>query len=124
MFNLHHTMSLQTEYRLLERPFPSDVLGPLLRLSFDREVPLATNTIFDKPGRDGDLARALNVALHALVVHTGMRAMSEDEEITLDFAGEIETVQRALALLGVDASETLPYLGSVPASPATQAGSD
>jgi hypothetical protein len=71
------------------------VLGPLLRLSFDRGVPLATNIIFDEPGRDGELARALNVALHAVVVHTGMRAISEGEDITLNFAGEIETVQRA-----------------------------
>ncbi|SAL85714.1 hypothetical protein AWB68_07776 [Caballeronia choica] len=75
---------------------------------------MATNTIFDEPGRDGELARALNVALHALVLHNGMRAVSEGKEITLNFAGEIETVQRALALLGVDPSETLPYLGSVP----------
>ena len=100
------------------------MLGPLLRLSFDREVPLATNIIFDEPGRDGELARALNVALHALVVHTGMRAISEGEEIALNFAGEIETVQRALALLGVDPSETLPYLGPIPASPAKRPISD
>jgi hypothetical protein len=80
----------------------------MLRRSFEKEVPLATNTIFDEPGRDGELARALNVALHALVLHNGMRAVSEGKEITLNFAGEIETVRRALALLGVDPSETLP----------------
>ena len=77
-----------------------------------------TNPIFQEAGREGELARALNVALHALVVHTGMHANSEGEAIQLNFTGEIETVRRALALLGVDPSETLPYLGSVSASSA------
>lgn len=82
------------------------------------EATVSVNAIFSAESRDGELARALNVALHALVVHSGMRAISEGEEIDLDFAGEIETVRRALALLGVDPSETLPYLGPMPASQA------
>jgi hypothetical protein len=59
------------------------------------------------------LARAPNVALHALVVHSGMQAVSEGEEIQLNFAGEIATVRAALELLGGDQSGTLPYFGAV-----------
>jgi hypothetical protein len=100
------------------------VLDPLLRLSFDREVPLATNTIFDEPGRDRELARALNVALHAWSSIPACARSSEGKEIALNFAGEIETVKRALALLGIDRSETLPYLASAPASPTKRVISD
>ena len=67
------------------------------------------NPIFSDPGRDGQLARALNVALQALVVHHGMHAHSDGGEITLNFYEEIQALKRALAILGVDASsETLP----------------
>lgn len=58
---------------------------------------MQTNPIFQEAGREGELARALNVALHALVMHTGMHANSEGEAIQLNFTGEIETVRRAAA---------------------------
>lgn len=68
-----------------------------------------TNPIVSDPGKEGQLARALNVALQVLVVHHGMRARSNGGEITLNFYEEIQALKRALAILGVDASsETLP----------------
>lgn len=71
---------------------------------------MSNMSIFEAQTRDGQLARALNVSLHALVVHSGMHATSEGEEIELDFTAEIAQVQEALALPGVGREETLPYL--------------
>ncbi|MCB4350059.1 hypothetical protein LA345_40415 (plasmid) [Burkholderia vietnamiensis] len=72
---------------------------------------MKANPIFDDPGRDGQIARALNTALHTLVVHNRMRAISEGEEIDLNFSGEIEVVRSALELLGVSRGEVLPFPG-------------
>lgn len=73
-----------------------------------------TNPIFRDEGRDGQIARALNTALHTLVVHNRMRAISEGEEIDLDFRGEIEVIRAALELLGVSREEVLPFPGPPP----------
>ncbi|SAL25387.1 hypothetical protein [Caballeronia telluris] len=70
------------------------------------------NPLFKDPGRDGEIARALNVALQALVVHHGMKAISEGENITMNFAAPIETVRRALEILGVRRDEILPYMAA------------
>ncbi|MDR5799001.1 MULTISPECIES: hypothetical protein [Caballeronia] len=75
---------------------------------------MKTNSIFEDEGRDGQLARALNAALHALAVHDRMRAISEGEEIHLDFRGEIEVIRAALELLGVTREEVLPFPGPPP----------
>jgi hypothetical protein len=71
---------------------------------------MKTNPIFNDPGRDGQIARALNVALHALVVHHGMTADSEGEQVRLNFSAQIEELRRALELLGVARDEVLPYM--------------
>ncbi|BBQ02893.1 hypothetical protein BSFA1_80210 (plasmid) [Burkholderia sp. SFA1] len=75
---------------------------------------MKTNPIFEASGRDGQLARALNTALHTLVVHNRMRAISEGEEIELDFRAEIEVITSALELLGVAREEVLPFPGTPP----------
>ncbi len=58
--------------------------------------------------RDGEVARALNLALHTLSVHSGMEAISEGERIKLNFTRKTEALIRALSLLGVDRDATLP----------------
>lgn len=70
---------------------------------------MQTNPIFEAASRDGQLARALNVALHALVVHDGMHGTMEGEAVRLDFSAQIRQVRAGLELLGVGQSETLPY---------------
>jgi hypothetical protein len=59
--------------------------------------------------RDEHIARYITQGLHALCVHSGMGAISEGEEITLDFAAEIYALTRALELLGIDTSEPLHF---------------
>ncbi|MDR5791696.1 hypothetical protein P9281_34685 [Caballeronia sp. LP003] len=68
-----------------------------------------TNPIFDAPGRDGQIARALNVALHALSVHDRMTGTMEGETVMLDFGPQIRQLRAALELLGVNRDETLPF---------------
>lgn len=65
--------------------------------------------------RDDHVARYITQALHALCVHSGMRVLSEGEEIELDFAAEIYALSRALELLGVDTS--MPIHFSYPDQP-------
>jgi hypothetical protein len=59
--------------------------------------------------RDEHLARYITQGLHALSVHSGMRALSEGEEIELDFAPEIYALTRALELLGVDTTQPIHF---------------
>lgn len=59
--------------------------------------------------RDEHIARYITQGMHALVVHSGMRAISEGEDILLDFRAEIYALQRALELLGVDTSEPIHF---------------
>jgi hypothetical protein len=67
------------------------------------------NPIFDQKSRDGEIARALNMALHALSVHSGATALLDDSEpVTLNFARETAAILRAMQLLGVQPGETLP----------------
>ncbi|AUT65073.1 hypothetical protein [Paraburkholderia terrae] len=74
----------------------------------------ATNYL--KPAtRDEHIARYVTQGLHALCVHSGMRAISEGDEIQIDFAAEIYALSRALELLGVDTS--MPIHFSCPDQP-------
>lgn len=57
--------------------------------------------------RDARLIEALNAALHALVVHDGMRVRSEGDEWTLNFRLQFERVRPAMEMLGVNTSEPL-----------------
>ena len=66
------------------------------------------NPIFDEKTRDGEIARALNLALHAFSVFSGIQATMEGETLRLDFARESAAVMHALRLLGVQPGETLP----------------
>jgi hypothetical protein len=66
------------------------------------------NPIFDEKTRDGEIARALNLALHAFSVFSGIEATMEGETLRLDFARESAAMTHALRLLGVQPSETLP----------------
>jgi hypothetical protein len=66
------------------------------------------NPIFDEKTRDGEIARALNLALHAFSVFSGIEATMEGETLRLDFARESAAVMHALRLLGVQPGETLP----------------
>ncbi|TCK36697.1 hypothetical protein B0G84_5710 [Paraburkholderia sp. BL8N3] len=75
---------------------------------------METNPIFHADTRDGELARALSIAMHALVVHNRKCFEIEGEKITSDFTREIAVARNALALLGVKAFETLPYLQPIP----------
>jgi hypothetical protein len=59
--------------------------------------------------RDEHIARFITQGLHALSVHSGMRAISEGEEIELDFAPEIYALRRALELLGLDTSQPIHF---------------
>lgn len=59
--------------------------------------------------RDEHIARYITQALHALCVHSGMHAISEGDEIELDFAAEIYALDRALELLGVDTSVPIHF---------------
>lgn len=70
---------------------------------------MQTNPIFDAEGREGQIARALNVALHTLSVHDRMQGTIEGESVTLDFGPQIRQIRAALELLGVGADETLPF---------------
>lgn len=66
------------------------------------------NPIFEEKTRDGEIARALNMALHALCVHSGAQIIMEGESVTLNFTREAAAIIRALQLLGVQPGETLP----------------
>ncbi|SAK98357.1 hypothetical protein AWB76_07517 [Caballeronia temeraria] len=66
------------------------------------------NPIFEEKTRDGEIARALNMALHAFCVHSGAQIIMEGESVTLNFSRETAAITRALQLLGVRAGETLP----------------
>jgi hypothetical protein len=67
------------------------------------------NPIFDEKTRDGEIARALNAALHALSVHSGAIVLLDDSEpVTLNFSYETAAILRAMELLGVKPGETLP----------------
>ena len=57
--------------------------------------------------RDAKLVDALNVALHTLVVHDGMRVRAEGEEWKLNFRSQIELVRGAMEMLGINTSEPL-----------------
>jgi hypothetical protein len=59
--------------------------------------------------RDEHIARYITQGLHALCVHSGMRAISEGDEIELDFSPEIYALRRALELLGIDTSQPLHF---------------
>lgn len=59
--------------------------------------------------RDEHIARYITQGLHTLCVHSGMRAISEGEEIELDFAPEIYALRRALELLGLDTSQPIHF---------------
>jgi hypothetical protein len=59
--------------------------------------------------RDERIARSIVQGLHALCVTSGMRALSEGEEIELDFSGEIHALKQALQLLGVDPHQPLHF---------------
>ncbi|MGF6370891.1 hypothetical protein OKW40_003641 [Paraburkholderia sp. RAU6.4a] len=59
--------------------------------------------------KDEHVARYVTQGLHALCVHSGMRAVSEGEEIELSFEPEIYALMRALELLGVDTGSTISY---------------
>ncbi|SAK81820.1 hypothetical protein AWB78_03955 [Caballeronia calidae] len=58
------------------------------------------NPIFEAKTRDGEIARALNMAFHALCVHSGARIIMEGESVTLNFTREVAVIIRALQLLG------------------------
>ncbi|MBC8737395.1 hypothetical protein F6X40_11325 [Paraburkholderia sp. UCT31] len=64
---------------------------------------LAQNT------RDANLARTIVQMLHALVLHDGIKARMEGDEITLNFMPEIEAAKGALRALGVNPDEPLPF---------------
>ncbi len=66
------------------------------------------NPIFDQKTRDGEIARALNLALHTFSVFSGIEATMEGESLRLDFARESAAMRHALRLLGVQPGETLP----------------
>ena len=67
------------------------------------------NPIFDEKTRDGEIARALNAALHAMSVHSGAIVLLDDSEpVTLNFSYETAAILRAMELLGVKPGETLP----------------
>ncbi|SAK52913.1 hypothetical protein AWB82_01746 [Caballeronia glebae] len=66
------------------------------------------NPIFDEKTRDGEIARALNIALHALSVHSGAQVTMEGETFTINFTRESAAIMHALKLLGVQPTETLP----------------
>ena len=66
------------------------------------------NPIFDEKTRDGELARALNLALHAFSVYSGAEVIMEGERIVLNFTRETAAVVNAPQLLGVQPGETLP----------------
>jgi hypothetical protein len=66
------------------------------------------NPIFDEKTRDGEIARALNMALHTFCVHSGAQIVMEGEPQTLNFTRESAVIIRALQLLGVQPGETLP----------------
>jgi hypothetical protein len=66
------------------------------------------NPIFDQKTRDGEIARALNLALHTFSVFSGVEATMEGESLRLDFARESAAMMHALRLLGVQPGETLP----------------
>jgi hypothetical protein len=66
------------------------------------------NPIFEEKSRDGEIARALNMALHALCVHSGAQVIMEGEPVKLNFTREAATIIRALQLLNVQSGETLP----------------
>jgi hypothetical protein len=57
--------------------------------------------IFDEKTRDGEIARALNIALHALSVHSGAQVTMEGETFKLNFTRESAAIMHALKLLGV-----------------------
>ena len=71
---------------------------------------MQTNPIFDDRGRDGQVARTLNAALHALTLHNGKRATIGGEEITVDYRRSIREVVRAFAAMDVQPGETFPFL--------------
>jgi hypothetical protein len=68
----------------------------------------AMNPIFDEKTRDGEITRALNIALHTLSVHSGAQVTMEGETFTLNFTRESAAIMHALKLLGVPPNETLP----------------
>jgi hypothetical protein len=67
------------------------------------------NPVFNEKTRDGEIARALNMALHALSVHSGAMVLLDDSEpVTLNFSRETAAILHAMQLLGVNPGETLP----------------
>lgn len=66
------------------------------------------NPIFEENTRDGEIARALNMALHAFCVHSGAQIIMEGEPVMLNFSRETAAITRALQLLGVQAGQALP----------------
>ncbi|WP_250470098.1 MULTISPECIES: hypothetical protein [unclassified Caballeronia] len=74
------------------------------------------NPIFADPSRDGEIARAISIALEALVVHHGIAAHADGDVRRVDFSQPIESLRAALALLGVGRNEFLPYMRA-PAKP-------
>ncbi|TCK33465.1 hypothetical protein B0G84_7691 [Paraburkholderia sp. BL8N3] len=71
---------------------------------------MQTNPIFDDRGRDGQVARTLNAALHALILHDGRRATIGGEEITVGYRRSIREEVRAFAAMGVQPDETFLFL--------------
>jgi hypothetical protein len=69
------------------------------------------NPIFEQKTRDGEIARALNMALHALCVHSGARIIMEGESVTLNFTREAAAIIRALQLLGGSTRRDAPGTG-------------
>ncbi|WP_244832114.1 hypothetical protein [Caballeronia sp. TF1N1] len=65
-------------------------------------------SIFNERTRDGEIARALNLALHAFSVHSRAEVTMEGERIVLDFTRETAALMHALRLLGVQPGEILP----------------
>ncbi|MEZ2354703.1 hypothetical protein [Caballeronia sp. RCC_10] len=65
--------------------------------------------IFNEKTRDGEIARALNLALHALSVYSGAIVLLDDSKpVTLNLSYETAAILRAMQLLGMKPGETLP----------------
>lgn len=58
--------------------------------------------------RDGLIIDSLHRALFAMALTNGCTIIVNDAPATLHFENEMERLKRSLALLGIDAAETLP----------------
>jgi len=116
----HSADGLEMSSRLIETLTESVIRlrayrAVIVKTIFDDEksgegCPDNSNPVFYNPGAVGQLARAIDKTIGALVASHGTQAAAEGKKSRMNCYSEIEALRRELEVLGVDRSEMLPYM--------------